>query len=217
MEEPKFGTISLKNRTTENVTVLQDEKKATLTSDEDFNFSVASGQRRFRFYLADILQKDTILTVEPFASHNYVLFKPNTRVDLQIYDSSLNGFSTLALPDSGKVKLSFANFSSSLPGKVNVYLTTKTYIGNVQKDIQIGEFLQVQNTFSEFKTILIGTGAGSKPQTLYSITIKDPVDHNIIGVATISFPNSAVTGALLSSVYLLYLDANNNINILMSK
>lgn len=217
MQEPHFGAVSVKNLTSEKINVLQDDKSWELSSGTDFNLNLISGKQRFRFYVADTLQKDTILTVEPFLSHAYVLFKPSARFSLNIYDTSLNGLSTTTLPDSGKVKLSFGNFSSSLPGKVNIYLTTKTSVGNVQKDIQVGEFLDVKSAFSDFKTIILGTGPSSRPQTLYTVTVKDPIDNHIVATSIINFPNIQATGALVNSVFLLYLNANNDATILMSK
>jgi hypothetical protein len=217
VQEPRFGTVSVNNVTTESLYVVQDGQTATLAPGADFNFRLVSGQKRFRFYVGDTLQKDTMLTVEPFVSHAYVLFKPSAQFGLKILDTSLNGLDTTTLPDSGKVKLSFGNFSSSAPSKVDIYLTTKTYIANVQRDIQVGEFLEVKNAFSDFKTITLGTGSSSRPQTLYSVTVKDPIDHHIVATSTINFPNIQTTGALVHRVFLLYLDANNDVNILMSK
>jgi len=217
VQEPHFGAVSVKNLTSEKINVLQGDKTSVLASGEVFNLNLVSGQQRFRFYVADTLQKDTALAVEPFVSQDYVLFKPGTSSSLKIYDTSLHGLATTALPDSGKVKISFGNFSTSLPGRVNIFLTTKTYAGNVQRDVQVGEFLDVKNTFSEFKIVPLGTGSSSRPQTLYSVTVMDPTDNHILATSTINFPNIQATGALVNSVFLLYLNANNDVNILMSK
>ena len=217
VKEPQFGSVLLKNMTIDNINVLQDEKTFTLTSGENLNFNTVSGRRRFQFYVADTLQADTVLAINAFAKHDYVLFRANSKSALHIYDTSLNGLATTAFPDSGTIKISFANLSSSLPDKVNVYVTTKTFIGNVQKEIQVGEFLLINSIFSGFKTITLGTGVSLRPQTQYTLTVKDPVDNHVLASSVITFPSNPTNGALVNTVYLLYLDGNNNVNILMSK
>lgn len=214
VKDPQFGTVSISNFALGNINVIQGKDQSFPA--DGTKKGVIAGQSQFRFYESDKLLLDTALSVEPFVEHAYIMFRPTTNTDLKIYDSSLNGLNKEPLPDSGAVKISLANFSATLPNKVNIYLTTTTYILNNPQEIRVAEFINVDRSFSGFKKIVLGKDLSSLPQKTFSMSVKDPVDNKLLETLTIILPGSS-TGALLKSVYLLYIDANSSPTILMSK
>lgn len=179
--------------------------------------NLISGQNRFRFYSLDTLLLDTMLNVEPFIQNSYYMFRPTLDIPIKIVDYHLNGLDTEVPPDSGVVKISLAQFSKTFPGKVNIYVTTETYNINSLQQIQVGQFENVSANFSVYQKITLGKSQLSKQINAFGLIIKDPADQKVLATSSFTLPNVALTGKLLSSVYLLYLDANGKATILMSK
>lgn len=213
VNDPQFGNVSFVNAATETIDIKRDTSKFKA---DGIKVSLPSGKNQFRFYAGDQLLKDTLLSVEPYTTHVYTLFKPDRSSALQIFDSGLNGFNKEILPDSGLVKFSIANFSASFPNKVNVYISTKTYTPNSDKTIQVGDFLNVSRSFSEFHTVMTGVNSSSNVVNAFTLIIKS-TDNNTV-LATIPLVLSTATGGKLSaSVYLLYIRDMSSASILMSK
>lgn len=182
--------------------------------------SMVSGKNRFRFYLKDRLVKDTSLSVSPFKTQTYTLFKPDEDSNMKIFDSSFNGFDKEVLPDSAFVKFSLANFSKSLPDKIDIYVSTTTYIPFSEKPIQVGEFLNITRSFSEFHTLMVGVNQSSQTMNKFSLIIKNSGSNLTLATIPLVLPISATAGSigkLAGSVYFLYLSSNNTVDILMSK
>jgi len=213
--DPKFGSILLTKISSSNFTIIQGENNQLSVGNNVIN--MISGNNRFRFYESDMLLLDTLLSVEPFVIHPYILFRPNQNKRLRIFDSSLNGLDKEGLPDSGNIKISLANFSSSLPDKVNVYLTTTTYTPTGLREVQVAEFLGVSGTFSVFQNIITGKNELLMPIDIFNLTIKDPADQKVLGTAVLSLADINSAGVLKRSVYLIYLNSESSANILMSK
>jgi hypothetical protein len=213
--EPKFGSILLTKISASNFTIIQGENNQLSVGNDVIN--MISGNNRFRFYENDMLLLDTLLSVEPFNIHPYVLFKPNENARLRIFDSSLNGLYKEALPDYGNIKISLANFSNTLPDKVNVYMTTTTFTAGGLREIQVGEFLGVSGAFSVFQSIITGKNELLTPISVFNLTIKDSADQKILGTAVLNLADINSAGVFKRSVYLIYLSSENNANVLMSK
>jgi hypothetical protein len=182
--------------------------------------NLPSGNNRFRFYTGETLLRDTLLSVEPYKTHVYTLFKPNANAQLKIFDSRLNGLDKELLPDSGFVKFSLANFSKSLPGKVNISISTQTYTPFSDKPIQVGEFLNVSNSFSGFHTVMVGVNQSSNAVNTFTLTIKNPDNNLVLATIPLVLPVSATAGSigkLTGSIYIIYLNDSSNATILMSK
>lgn len=213
ISDPLFGYLSFSNFAG-SISVIEGADKKL--GPDAKNVSMVSGENRFRFYNADELQLDTLLKINPLTNNQYFIFKPNSNSSFRVLDLSFNGFDKQVLPDSGMVKISVANFSAILPDKVNIYLTTTTYSSNVLEQIQVGEFLNTNGSFSAFQTIRFGKNQLSRPQNLFVLTIKDPKDNKLLNTIPLTLP-AIPTGKLVSSVYVLYINADNNATILMSK
>lgn len=218
VKDPQFGKISFVSSSPGQIdSIAGDNNKFKVNAGA---VSIVSGKSRFRFYLGKALLHDTLLSVEPFTTHIYTLFKPYSDSDLKIFDSSLNGLNKEIIPDSGLVKFSIANLSATLPAKVNVYISTTTYTPFSEKPIQVGEFLNVSSSFSEFHTIMVGVNQSSKAINKFTLTIKDAGNNSLLATAPLVLPVSATAGSignLTAAIYLLYLGNSGTVNILMSK
>ncbi|KIO77134.1 hypothetical protein TH53_10845 [Pedobacter lusitanus] len=219
IKDPRFGSVSITDRTNANISVIQgDNYKFPLSgkgSDADQNISLVSGQNRFRFYEEDVLLLDTSISVEAFVLHPYFMFMSNANSVLRIVDAKLNNFDKEEKPDAGFIKISLANFSKFLPDKINVYVSTTTYIPYLNQPIQIGEFLNASGSFSGFKRLLLGKDQASRPVKDFLLTIKDRADQTVLATSTFTLPVET------KNVYLLYLSGDNlsslKVTTLMSK
>lgn len=218
IRDPQFGRISFVSPTPGQIdSIAGDRDKFTVNAGA---VSIISGKSRFRFYSEKVLLQDTLLSVEPFTTRTYTLFKPYTDSNLKIFDSSLNGLNKEVLPDSGFVKFSIANLSESLPGKVNVYISTTTYTPSSEKPIQVGELLNVSSSFSKFQTIMVGINQSSRVINKFTLTIKDAGNNSLLATIPLVLPVSTTAGTigqLTAGIYLLYLGNSGTVNILMSK
>lgn len=219
IKDPQFGSISITDRTTADIHVIQgNDSKFPLSGKNgsaDANVNLVSGKNRFRFYEADLLLLDTSLFVEAFASHPYFMFRPNLNSALKIVDHQLNNFDKEQQPEAGFIKISLANFSKSLPDKVNIYVYTTTYIPYAFQQIQIGAFLNTSGSFSAFKKLILGKDQLSKSVDGFTLTIKDPANNTVLATSAFTLPVAA------NGVYLLYLSDDiksaPTATILMSK
>lgn len=215
VKEPQFGMVTIKNLAPGNISAVQGENQTIPLN--GFSFNVLAGKSRFRFYESNALLLDTTLLIEPYLPNPYVLFRPALNFGLKIYDPGFHGLDKELLPDSGVVKMSFANFSSSLPGKVNIYLTAMNYTSNVPKEIQVGEFLNVNSSFSAFSKVTLAINQASQPQDIFSVLVKDPVDGKLLATTSFTLPTNVDTRLLQNSIYLLYLNPGNAVATLMSR
>ena len=215
IKDPQFGNITIDNQASGVIHVLEGEDRNL--SSGTVKISLVAGLHRFRFYDTNALLLDTLLSVEPFTTHNYFMVRPTLNSDLKIYDESLNKFNAEPLPDPGTVKISLANLSSSLPNKVNISITAITYNSNQPEEIQVGEFLNVNAKFSDFQLVTLGKDISSNPQSVYAISIKDTRNNEILATTSIDFPKVEGSQALLYDVYVIYFNGNNSAKILMGK
>lgn len=218
VKNPQFGNISIVTSSLETFDIVQGDHNKFIVNAKAV--SMVSGKNRFRFYLKDILVKDTLLSVSPFKTQTYTLFKPDEDSNVRIFDSSFNGLDKEVLPDSGFVKFSLVNFSKSLPDKVDVYISTTTYIPFSEKPIQVGEFLNITRSFSEFHTLMVGVNQSSQAMNKFTLTIKNSGSNLTLATIPLVLPISATAGnlgKLTGSIYFLYLGNNNTVDILMSK
>jgi hypothetical protein len=216
VKDPQFGSMSLTNLTTGSLTAVEGEDNKVAVIGK-INLNLVSGKKRFRFYQNDTLMLDTNLSVEPYITHSYVAFRPYENIDLKVMDATLNGLDKEAMPDSGTVKISFANFSESLPNKVDIYLTTNTYTPNSLKEIQVGEFLNVSQSFSVFRNVALGKNVSGQPVSVFTVTIKDPISHSSLITNNLTLPITTTIDQQAAAVYILYLDAAGKAAILISK
>lgn len=213
VDEPAFGGLLLTHFTFEKIDAIAgDDQKALLPGS---NVNLVSGKNRFRFYNNEVLLLDTMLNVKPYVVTNYYVFKPGDRDQLKILDRQFNGLEHETLPDSGSVKFSLANLNYALPDKVNIVLSTITYVNGIAREIQAGEFLNVSRSFSSFQKVLIGKGQIVGSTELIKITVKD-LNQNVIATSSVTFPVGP-GNLLTSSVFLIYIGVNNASTILMSK
>lgn len=218
VKDPQFGQVSFLSTSAEKIDIVKDG--STKIDADGTALRIVSGNNRFRFFLKDQLLLDTSLSVEPYSLHAYTLFKPNESSTLKVYDATLNGLKTEVLPDSGFVKFSIANFSGSLPGKLNIYISTTTYTPNSDKPIEVGHFLNVNHSFPEFHKILLGINQSSQTTNTFTLTIKDTDNKGVLAIIPLVLPvgsTAGIVGKLTGSVYLLYIDDKNTASILMSK
>ncbi|MBB5634786.1 hypothetical protein HDE68_000671 [Pedobacter cryoconitis] len=216
IKDPAFGSISISDFTSKKVTVIEGENNQLPVLGE--TVSLLSGNNRFRFYDDKTLLLDTSLKIEPFKKHKYFILRPNNQSVLRVFDDSLNGFNQETFPTAGSVKISLANFSKSLPDKVNVYITTTTYRAPATEEIKVGEILKVSGSFSGFKTMLTGKDQFLKPIKEFTLTIKDSNDQAVLFTVPLVLPVETAT------VYLLYLEDKTGVTkpdiratLLMSK
>lgn len=214
VKDPGFGTFSIQDFTLGSTRITDTQEQVIAAGT---NISLVSGKKKFRFYSADTLLLDTGLTITPFVQNYYYMFRPTLNRPLKIVDSHFNDFDKEISPDSGSVKISFAQFSGTFPGKVNIYLTTETYINNALQQIQVGEFENVSDLFSAYHHVVTGKNQSSRQINNFSLVIKDPVTGRVLLTSPLVLPAIASTGKLISSIYLIYLDANSKVTILMSK
>lgn len=220
VQDPQFGNVLLLNSLSENIGIIQGDYTKLVTSGDSLVLNIPSGKSRFKFYLKDTLSLDTLLSVEPYVNNKRTLFKPSVNTDLRIIDNSLNGFNREVAPDSGFLKISLANFSKSLPDKINIDISTTTYTPFSLKPIQVAENINVSSSFSVFKTIKFGINQVSVPVTLFTLTVKDPSSNLILASIPLIIPlgqSSGTTTRLVGSIFLLYINEDNVTSILMSK
>jgi hypothetical protein len=217
MQDPEFGRVSIKDLTSGAVHVVEGENHNFKTSNDGNTFSnIISGKNRFRFYLADTLLLDTSLSVEPYVKNTYVMFKAEANSVLRVFGNDLNGLNNEKLPDSGMVKFSLANFSKTLPNKVNVYINTTTYTPNTDKPIQVAQFLNISNSFSAFENIKLGITKDKGLVSAFVFTVTDPLYQTVLASIPVDLPKD-LNNQLSSTVFLFYLDSSGTANILMSK
>lgn len=215
VQDPAFGSLTFSYLTSENITVKANDDQKILPKGTAIQ-SIA-GKNRFRFYKDDVLLKDTLLSVEPFVNHDYFVFKPGQQDRLQVVDKALNGLKDELPPDSGTVKISFANLNYALPDKINIVVTTTTYVNNIEREIQVGEFLNVERSFSPFRVLAIGKGRGAGSFDTFRLSISDPSGPKILGTGTFILPLQSPNGTLINNILLVYLAAGNSANMLMSR
>lgn len=216
--EPLYGLVYLTGTTEGTIDVITgDNKKYDWAAVHPV--SLIAGKNRFRFYDAATLLLDTMLMVEPVNKHYYVLFRPNRNSILRVYDNKLNGLDKEIKPDSGSVKFSLANFSETLPSKVNIYITTTMVLNSRDTEVQVGEFLAVSGSFSAYHKIALGSDINGVMISKFTFTVKDPNTQAVLIKTSIDLPKVLEVGAnrLAGNVYLLYLKADNTPAILMSK
>ena len=220
VQDPQFGDILLSNSLSEDLSVVKGEDNKLLKSKESIQLKTPSVKTRFRFYAASSLLLDTLLSVQAYEVSSYTLFKPTINANLQIIDSEFNGLNNEISPDKGFVKLSIANFSKSLPGKVNIEVFTTTYTPFSLKTIQVGQMSNVSSSFSSFQSLLVGVDQSSKPINVFTLTVKDPISDSILTTIPLTLPygiNADNNNQLAASVYLVYLNEQSVPSILMSK
>ncbi|SDZ83208.1 hypothetical protein [Pedobacter hartonius] len=222
VQDPQFGDVSLVNSSSENIFIIQGDHTKLVNRGDNFALSIPSGKSRFKFYLKDTLTLDTVLPVKPYTGNIYTLFKPSANTDLRIIDDSLNGLNKEVIPDSGFLKISLANFSKSLPDKINIDIATTTYIPFSYRAIQVAENISVSSSFSPFKTIIIGVNQSTslKVVNVFTLTVKDPINNSVLATIPLTIPSnisSATAGKLIGSVFLIYINENGTASILMSK
>jgi hypothetical protein len=213
VDNPAFGGLLFSPVSAEKIDVVAGDDQKPLQLMNKVN--LISGKNRFRFYISEDLVLDTMLNVKPFVVTDYYIFKPGDRDQLKIMDRQFNGLENEYLPDSGSVKLSIANLNYALPDKVNIVLSTTTFVNGIGREIQVGEFPNVSRSFSSFRKVLIGKAQLAGSTELIKITVKD-VNQNVIGTSSLTFPLGP--GNLLTNgVFLIYIGVNNASSILMSK
>lgn len=220
MQDPQFGNVLLTNRLSEDLNVTKDEENKLLKRNDILQISTPMGKNRFRFYLASSLLLDTTLSVQPYEINKYTLFKPTRGANLVVLDDGFNSFKSEALPDPGFVKVSLANFSESLPDKVNIDVFTTTYTPFSLKTIQVGQMLSVSSSFSAYQTMLIGIDQSSRQINVFTLSIKDPVNNSVLATIPLTLPyasNTDIHNNFAAAVYLVYLNEQSVPSILMSK
>lgn len=210
-----FGKLAILDFTPGGITIV--EGGANKLPPPVNNVSLVSGGNRFRFYAQNNLLLDTSLMVEAYKKHTYFMFKPNVNTPFRVFDESLNGFDKETLPDASSVKISFANFSGTLPDLVNIYVRTNTYKIPVSQQIQIGEFLNVSTSFSGFKKLTLGLNSSSLPENAIILVVKDPVSQQVLKTINFTLPKVINSDQLVDYVYLLYVNDQNGVTTLMSK
>lgn len=215
IKDPRFGSISFTNQSLQQINVIEGDEYKIPT--DAAPVSLLAGEHRFRFYDNTELVLDTPLMVDAFSNKNFYVVKTDKNAALKVFDSGFKDFSSISSPDSGMMKVSFANFSSLLPKRVNVYITTSHYQNNTPAEIQVGEFLDVNAEFSDFKVVPIGRGIGATQQNIYTIAVRSPQTNELLATSTVNFPRLPGVLALQYNVYMIYLNGENNAQILMSK
>lgn len=215
VSDPGFGNLSIANFASGETRIIQGTDHEFIANGK--NFSLLSGKNRFRFYNADLLLLDTLLSVDAFEAHAYFMFRPAISSPLKIVDSRLNDFDKELKPDSGSVKISLANFSKSLPDRVNIYVLTSTYIPYALQPVQVGAWQNVSRSFSGFQKIKTGRDQSSRPVKEFTLVVKDPDDRAVLSTATFTLPLIPEPGKQASSVYLIYINGDGQVIPLMSK
>ncbi|CAM4018754.1 hypothetical protein SAMN06265348_101222 [Pedobacter westerhofensis] len=216
-QDPEFGRLSIKDLTAGAVRVVEGENNKFPTSTDGNTFSnILSGKNRFRFYQADDLLLDTSLSVQPYVKNTFVMFKSGNNTDLKIFGSDFKGLDHETLPDPGIVKFSLANFSSTLPNKVNIYINTATYTPNTDKPIQVAQFLNVSTSFSDFQNIKLGITSDNGLVSQFTFIITDPINQTVLASLPVALPKD-LDNHLINTVFLFYVDSGGAVTILMSK
>ncbi|AMP99311.1 hypothetical protein AY601_2420 [Pedobacter cryoconitis] len=210
-----FGKLAFIDFTPGGIRIIAGSANKFSAPIEDASF--VSGENRFRFYDKDILLIDTLLRVEAYKKHTYFMFKPNADKTLRIFDETLNGFDKETLPDTGSVKISMANYFSALPNKVDIAITTNTYQPPILQLIQVAEFLNVTQSFSQFKVIIPGKDQLLQEVNSFTLIIKDVVSKNVLKTIPFTLPKKINSKELASDVYLLYVNDQGGVTTLMSK
>jgi hypothetical protein len=213
VQAPEFGKVTFKNFTAGKIVIT--EGASNLLTEEKVD--LVSGKHRFRFYDKEVLLSDTSLNVEAFKFRTFFMFRPAESFAFKVFDTKLNGFEDEVSPPNGFLKISLANFSTSLPDKVNIYLTTTTYKAPLMQPIQIGEFLNVSSSFSGFKQVVLGMDNLLHPVKDFTLIIKDTANQQVLETRTFSLPLKPALFELEGNVFLLYADDHKGVPILMSK
>lgn len=210
---PQFGRILVNKFSPEEIEIVKGDGEALKFG---FVSNSISGSNRFRIYQTGSLLLDTQIYVKPYLTNNYIMFKPNQSSHPRILDTDYHGFSKEEYPDSGYIKLSLANFSTSLPNKVSISVSTTTYTPFTDKPIQVGEYLNISDAFSDFHRVACGTTSSSSRQNQFTLTVKDISGQLVLATFPLTIVNEVTPGKVNNTVYLVYLD-NNGATILMSK
>lgn len=217
VDEPVFGFISINKLAATEIKVIKGD--TTVFSANGVVFNALAGPNRFRFYEGEVLSLDTMLVATPNYNHPYVLFKPNGNTPIRIYDSKFNGFDKEVLPDTGFIKISIANFSEQFPAKVNVYITTNTIIDGRQQEIQTAEFLNVSGSFPPVTLAKLGSTTSGIFEHKLTLILKDPEMNTVLMTKDLILPTGAGKGSknLPYTVYLVYIDGKDAVQIMMNK